>query len=200
LAEAASRFGRDLRLEEAGEELVCARHAEQAAQAERLAAVDADPAWPLLAAETRASLARMEAEIWAARVSRHPREPLPHAELARRLTSRGDWLQALAAWADTIAKCDEHTPRELVGEAWLRLAESRQRLRRFDDAKAAYRHVVELADHVAGHVGDHVAGHVGDHVAGRDEPSATDCWDEWRQAACEQLERLGERPPPPVNR
>jgi tetratricopeptide (TPR) repeat protein len=198
LQAAASRWGRDLRLEEAGEELVCARHAEQAAQAERLAAVDPDPAWPLLAAETRDSLARLETEIWAARVLRHPREPQPHAELARRLSGRGDWRQALAAWEQTLTKCDQRTPAELKGEAWLRVAESRQRLRRFDDASEAYRQFLVVADTVAGAVepssGEPSLGEPSSGEPSSGEPSSGGPWVAWRRAAREQLDRLN--PPP----
>ena len=226
---AASRWGRDLRLEEAGEDIVCGRHAEQAAQAERLAAVDADPAWPLLAAETRESLARLETEIWAARAQRHPREPQPQVELARRLSARGDWSQAINAWEETLGRCDDRTPPELAGEAWLKLAESRQRLRRFDAAREAYRKVVELADlATASNAGDaHRAAEDGNpgpgalrgperlsdngscgergsrfgrdadnhhehRQTGGERAALSLAWAARRQAACEQLARLGE--------
>ena len=167
---AANRWGRDLRLEEAGEELALARHADQAAQAERLAAVDSDPAWPLLAAESRASLARLETEIWAARALRQSRDPEPQAELARRLTARRDWSQAVIAWEETLQRCDNRTASELVGESWLRLAECRQRLRRFESARDAYRKVMELA--------------------ADPQNAQSDSWSSRRQAASEQLKRL----------
>ncbi|MFM7072016.1 MAG: hypothetical protein ACKO38_09520, partial [Planctomycetota bacterium] len=185
---AGSRLGRNLRLEEAGEELMLARHAEQAARAESLAQIDADPAWPLLAAETHESLARLETEIWAARALRHPREPRPQAEVARRLSARGDWSQALSAWEETVGRCDHRTPLELAGEAWLMLAESRQRLRRFEDARQAYRKVVELADLAAS--ASATAAKSADLAAGSASEAITRQWETLRSAACEQLKRL----------
>jgi hypothetical protein len=74
------------------------------------------------------------------------------------------------AWEETLQRCDNRTASELVGESWLRLAECRQRLRRFESARDAYRKVMELA--------------------ADPQNAQSDSWSSRRQAASEQLKRL----------
>lgn len=136
---AIATFGQDLRLQELGEELILARHADQLETAERLARADDDPAWRALAVELRESLERLEVELLGTRSRRHPRDPELHARLAARLARQRNWTEAARCWEVATGAVDPAA----AATAWLELGEAKQRLRQFPAALACYRRALE---------------------------------------------------------